>query len=226
MKPVAVLLMVAFAVTGCALSPQTVQFDPAPEIQALDVGGDAPVLVTVKDGRERDVIGTRGGVYADTSLLRSTGDLEEIIQGALQRGLRDQGFRPFDANEDATRLSVELTELSYIPEDSSVVNRIRVAAELRVRAERPDVSYTGRYRSSTTHDRPFTPSARRNEEMLNEVLERSLSRLLADERLQAFLAGEDDAGNGDEETIVDDDKDGDDDENADDDTDREDGDED
>ena len=199
MKRLATLLVFAAWLGGCGLSPQTVQMEPAPDVESANVGHNAAVLVTVDDQRERDEIGTRGGIYAETSLLRPANKVDEALLGAIQRGLQNQGFNAFNPGGDATRLQVALTELSYKPEDSSVVNRVEVGAELEVRAERPEADYTGRYRSTIRHDQPFTPSARRNETLLNDVMNRALNRMLADNKLLAFLAGEDEPEGADED---------------------------
>lgn len=59
----------ALVLGGCALSPQ--QLDPQPVLKGplTAVGHGQPVVVKVVDGRPGPSLGTRGGLYADTSTL-------------------------------------------------------------------------------------------------------------------------------------------------------------
>jgi uncharacterized lipoprotein len=65
------------------------------------------------------------------------------------------------------------------------------ALELVAEARRGDTTHVGTYKSSVEHDLPFTPSAARNQEMVNDILSRSIERMLNDPEMQAFLAGND-----------------------------------
>lgn len=185
------LLFCAALLSACGLSPQVVNLQPEPEIASANIGRNHSVNVTARDAREQDAFGSRGGVYAETSLIRPGNDVPKAIYEAVTKGLHVQGFNAFNPGSDATQLEVRLVELNYVPADTSVVNRIEVSARIEAVASRPNIEHIGRYQSSVTHDMPITPSARRNEAMLNDVLERTLTRLLTDPKLLAFLAGED-----------------------------------
>ncbi|WP_223428179.1 YajG family lipoprotein [Alcanivorax limicola] len=185
----------AALLSACGLSPQVINIQPEPEVSRSSLGGNASVSVTARDAREGDAFGSRGGIYQETSLIRPANDVPKALYEAVTQGLHQQGFNALNPSADATTLEVRLTELSYVPADTSVVNRIEVSARIEAigRRESPDgsVEHTGRYQSSVTHDMPITPSARRNEVMINDVLERTLVRLLSDPKLLSFLAGND-----------------------------------
>lgn len=184
-------ITLAALLAGCALSPQKITIEPAAEIEDANIGANTPVQVSASDLRDSEAFGSRGGVYPETSLIRPENNLVESLRAEVARGLQSQGFNAYNPGEDATRLEVQIEEFSYIPEEGSVVKKVEVTAVLKAVAERGNTTHTGRYQSKVTHQQPITPSASRNAEILNDVLNRSLNRLLADEELLAFLAGED-----------------------------------
>src|SRR3546814_13973892 len=70
---------------GCALSPQQVELLPqvAPAV-ASNVGKNLPVTVVGNDKRASAVIGSRGSIYAETSLIRASnkvaGELAALVR--------------------------------------------------------------------------------------------------------------------------------------------------
>ena len=186
-------LALALLLVGCGLSPQKITIEPRAEIDDdhANVGRNVAVQVSARDTRDSEAFGTRGGVYPETSLIRPANEITEPLRKMVARGLQSQGFNAYNPGEDATRLEVQIEEFSYVPEEGSVVKKVEVAATLVAVAKRDNVTHTGRYQSKVVHQQPVTPSARRNADMLNDVLNRSLGRLLADQKLLAFLAGED-----------------------------------
>ncbi len=177
---------------GCALSPQEVEVRPDPSVPAANVGHNAPVLVEVVDERTDEALGTRGGVYADTALIHPANDVNAEIRDIVRNGLQKQGFNAYNPGNQATRLRIRIKTLSYVPESGAVVNQVTTRAVLQAVAERPEATQDATFRSKVTHDMPFTPDARRNTAMMNDVLTRSLKRLLSDPQLLAFLSGTDD----------------------------------
>lgn len=187
MSAIALSIMLA----GCGLSPQKITIEPKAEVSDANIGRNIPIQVTARDMRDSEAFGSRGGVYPETSLIRPANDITESLRQTIARGLQSKGFNAYNPDDDATRLEVQIEEFSYVPEEGSVVKKVEVAATLVAVVERGNTTHTGRYQSKVTHQQPITPSARRNADMLNDVLNRSVNRLLADEKLLAFLAGED-----------------------------------
>ena len=81
----------ALVLGGCALSPQ--QLDPQPVLKGplTAVGHGQPVVVKVVDGRPGPSLGTRGGLYADTSTLTVR---SEDVMPKLQALAALDGFPP------------------------------------------------------------------------------------------------------------------------------------
>ena len=86
---------------------------------------------------------------------------------------------------------MRIATLSYVPEEGSVVNRVEVNTVIEALARNPQGDeYKGVYRAGNTYEQPLTPSAARNEMMINEVLNRALKQLLADPKLLSFMAAQ------------------------------------
>ncbi|MCH2558005.1 MAG: YajG family lipoprotein [Alcanivorax sp.] len=191
MKQLLVLAAAALLATGCALSPQQIQIEPKPQVTPANFGQNSQVQVIAVDSRSQKAFGSRGGVYKDTALVMPANDVREAIEEAVRGGLQSLGYNAFNPGGDATTLEVRLEKLDYVPEEGSVVNRVNLDLVLQAEARRGDTTHTGTYKSSTQHDLPFTPNVERNQAMVNEILSRSIERLLNDREMLDFLAGDD-----------------------------------
>ncbi len=187
----ALVLALSAAFAGCALSPQMIDVQPVADVEATNIGRNQPVQVLAVDSRDQEAFGTRGGVYKTTALVRPANDVKAAIEDAVRKGLQTQGFNAFNPSEDATRLEVRLEQLDYVPEEGSVINQVTLTLTLLAEASRGDVIHTGTYKSSVEHQLPLTPSASRNQTMINEILSGAINRLLKDPEMLAFLAGND-----------------------------------
>ncbi|MFN3712579.1 MAG: YajG family lipoprotein [Alcanivoracaceae bacterium] len=182
--------LLATSLSACALSPQMIDIVPKPEVVTRNAGNNEAVRVSTMDQRSSPAFGTRGGIYGDTSLIRAGNDMPGTITLAVRQGLQQQGFNAYNPGGQASDLEVRIVEFSYVPEEGSVVNRVEVKTELHAvaRNQRGD-EFRGVYRAGNTYEQPLTPSASRNRMMLNEVLDRALRQLLADDKLLNFLSG-------------------------------------
>ncbi len=173
--------------TACALSPQRVALAPAPDVPNLVFGGNSPIQIEVIDERADAAFGSRGGVYPDTSLILPAHDLTPAITRSLASALRQLGFVVIEDNSAQAQLRVFIEDIQYQPNPGPLVTRVRASATLRGEVTSNDLSESRRYHSRVSHRVPLTPSARTNERFLNQVLERSLSRLLQDQALLTLL---------------------------------------
>lgn len=193
MRRLAFLLLPAL-LAGCGLSPQRIDIQPQPKVASQNLGHNQPVAVKVVDDRDNATLGTRGGVYKDTALIRAANDVPTAIAKAVRQGLQAQGFNAYNPGQGATDLTLHLKTLEYVPESGLVVNQVKTHAVIEGVATRKNLTHKGTYRSEVTFDMPMTPSANRNRKMINEVLNRTLSRLLADPKMLSFLAGNNNPG--------------------------------
>ncbi|RCI70797.1 hypothetical protein DT376_32600, partial [Pseudomonas aeruginosa] len=102
----------ALVLGGCALSPQ--QLDPQPVLKGplTAVGHGQPVVVKVVDGRPGPSLGTRGGLYADTSTLTvRSEDVVPKLQAQAETAVRLLGYTPSANAYNAPQLTLTLAEL-------------------------------------------------------------------------------------------------------------------
>jgi len=176
---------------GCALSPQSINIDPAIDTSGLSTMADGPALaLAVDDNRGGDVLGTRGGVYAGTAEIRTTGDIRAPVRRELAAALETMGYRVVESGNSADAdLRVIIDEVNYQAIGDSVVKAVEIAVVLRVAATVDNREYTGRYRGRRTTDVLTPPNTEKNETMINEALSHVLERVLTDSELHTFLRG-------------------------------------
>ncbi|MHA5861499.1 YajG family lipoprotein, partial [Pseudomonas aeruginosa] len=78
------------------------------------VGHGQPVVVKVVDGRPGPSLGTRGGLYADTSTLTvRSEDVVPKLQAQAETAVRLLGYTPSANAYNAPQLTLTLAELKY-----------------------------------------------------------------------------------------------------------------
>lgn len=170
---------------GCALSPQQVELHPTLQTdQAGVLGRNQALRVTGNDQRESPVIGSRGGLYDNTSLIRATNDVAGNLAALVRNHLQSRGFNTLNASSGAPELAINLVALSYTPAEGYVINRVVVAASIQAVLTGPaSDSFSRTYTSSVTFEQPISPTAERNQAMLDEVLSRCVAQLAKDSLL-------------------------------------------
>lgn len=171
---------------ACAYSPQQVTIKPQINIADESYGNGRSIAVSGEDGREKKVLGTRGGIYEETSTITLANDMTKAIVTAAKAKLATQGFNVNSADSDAT-LKLVVEELTYdLPE--SVGKKVDLFCVIRVEAQAGTETYTGKYRTGSTVQTVFTPTMARNEAMINELISDTLVRAFSDPKLIAFLS--------------------------------------
>lgn len=192
MKPLSALLLflAVLSISGCALSPQSINIQPQVTLENVVPRGDGRALaLTVADERKTRVVGTRGGVYAATSEISTAADIRPAIRDELARQLDKLGFRIVDSGAEAATLKVIVDSIEYQASGSPVVDTVETAATIRVQARVDNREYSGRYRGTRTTEVFTAPDTEENEAMINAAVARVLERLLSDTELQDFLRG-------------------------------------
>lgn len=185
-------LPVVFAVllAGCGLSPQ--QLSPQPRLNAplVAVGQGQQVQVRVVDGRASPVLGTRGGLYPETSTISVPGEkLLPQLQAQTEAAVRLLGFTPSPNAFNAPQLTLTLTDLKYqSPKDSIYVTEADISAALRVDVQNGGRRHSGRYAASLNQRFGYAPNEQTNTDLVSEVLSDALSRAFKDPSIGQLLA--------------------------------------
>lgn len=184
-------LAVAFSLglTGCVNSPQ--QLDPVPQLKATinPVGQGQPVIVRVVDGRASQSLGTRGGLYPETSLVVvPSARIVPKLQAQVEAAVRLLGFTPSPNAYNAPQLTLTLAELNYqSPKDGLYVTEANIAATLRVEVQNATRRYTGRYGASLNQRFGMAPNEQSNTQLVSDVLSDALTRAFRDQNIGQLL---------------------------------------
>lgn len=178
------------ALAGCAHSPQ--QLDPTPKITGTinPVGQGQPVSVRVVDGRPSPTLGTRGGLYPETSaVIVPKAKVVPKLQAQAEAAVRLLGFTPSPNAYNAPQLTLTLAELKYqSPKEGLYVTEATIGATLRVEVQNGGRRYTGRYGASLNQRFGMAPNEQTNTKLVSEVLSDALSRAFRDQNIGQVLA--------------------------------------
>lgn len=172
---------------GCAFSPQQVTINPRISMDGEQYGGGRSVSVTAEDERADKTLGSRGGVYKDTSVITIDNDMPQAIVNAVKAKLATQGFN-VNAQDSNADLAVVVEELRYAIPEQSVVKKVDLNCVIRVDIRAGSEHFTGRFRTTAGQEMLFNPDMKRNQEMINKVLSDTLARAFSDAKLKAFLS--------------------------------------
>lgn len=174
---------------GCALSPQ--QLNPQPRLQGslVAVGQGQPVQVRVVDGRPSPVLGTRGGLYPETSTISVDGQrMLPRLQAEADAAVRLLGFVPGGSGYNVPQLTLTLAELKYqSPKEGSYVTEANITASFRVDVQNSNRRYSGRYGATLNQRFGYAPNAETNSQLVSDVLSDALTRAFKDPTIGQLL---------------------------------------
>lgn len=183
------ILLSGLSLAGCGLSPQ--QLNPQPVIQGaiVAVGQGQPVQVRVVDGRSSPVLGTRGGLYPETSTISVAGPtILPKLQAQVEAAVRLMGFTPSAGATNAPAITVTLSSLKYqSPKDEAYVTEADISAVLGVDVLNGNRRYNGRYSASLNQRAGMAPNEETNNQLVSEVLSDALTKLVRDPAIGAGL---------------------------------------
>ncbi|MCF7203808.1 YajG family lipoprotein [Pseudomonas oligotrophica] len=180
----------ALTLAGCALSPQ--QLDPDPKLTGTinPVGQGQPVVVRVVDGRSSPALGTRGGLYPETSsIIVPANKVLPKLQAQTEAAVRLLGFTPSPNAYNAPQLTLTLAELKYqSPKEGLYVTEANIGATLRVEVQNGGRRYNGRYGASLNQRFGMAPNEQTNTKLVSDVLSDALTRVFRDQSIGQLLA--------------------------------------
>ncbi|MFY0991424.1 YajG family lipoprotein [Halomonas sp. C05BenzN] len=175
---------------GCA-SPHYLQLDPKRTAEVPRTGSGQPITVVAMDGRDSEVIGTRGGSAMSTATITvNAHELMPRLQAEAERAVREMGFSPTtEQAEGRPRLTLTLEHLGYERGESRpVIGEARLEAVFVAEAVNGGNTYTGTYTSRRTQSFAVRPDRDTNTRMVNDLLSDGLDRAFRDPELGRLLA--------------------------------------
>ena len=183
------LAVSSLTLVGCAHSPQQLSPQPKLNAQLAPVGRGQPVVVRVVDGRPGPTLGTRGGMYPETSAISVSGaDLLPKLQAQAEAAVRLLGFTP-SASGSGPQLTVTLADLKYqSPKEGLYVTEATISSTFRADVQNNGKSYSGRYAASLDQRFGMAPNQETNTKLVSDVLSDALTRLFKDPTVGQVLA--------------------------------------
>jgi uncharacterized lipoprotein len=184
------IAVLSLSLFGCAHSPQQINPDPRLTTQLTAVGRGQPVVVKVVDGRASPSLGTRGGLYPETSAITVSGnDVLPKLQAQAEAAVRLLGFTPSPNAYNAPQLTLTLADLRYqSPKDGLYVTEADISATFRVDVQNAQRRYSGRYGASLNQRFGMAPNQQTNTKLVSDVLSDALTRAFKDATVAQVLA--------------------------------------
>lgn len=175
---------------GCGLSPQHLKPEPRFTGQMAAVGQGQQVTVQVSDARASAILGTRGGLYADSSAISVSGpDVLPRLQAESDAAVRMLGFTPVAQGSDNPQLTLKLTELSYkAVEKNAVAKEANLHAVYVLEVKNGSRRYNSRYAATLTQGYAKAPNEQTNSQWVSQVLSEGLQRVFKDPAIGQLLA--------------------------------------
>ncbi len=178
------------SLVGCAHSPQ--QLDPNPKLNGTinPVGQGQPVVVRVVDARPSPTLGTRGGLYPETSaVIVPSAKVIPKLQAQTEAAVRLLGFTPSPNAYNAPQLTLTLAELKYqSPKEGLYVTEANIGATLKIEVQNAGKRYNGRYGASLNQRFGMAPNEQTNTKLVTDVLSDALTRVFRDDNIGRLLA--------------------------------------
>lgn len=179
--------MFALAVlNGCALSPQYVDIKPTIDVKSKVAAANI-VIVNVQDRRAQAQLGTRGGVYKDTSYIYLSKPINETLQPEAKSALNRLGLQTQGASPQPIEMTIFLDKLSYSIIEEKLPKKVNLEAKLSLTVKRGNETHEGAFNSAKEFSYMKSPSEEENEKIINEILSETLSRLFNDSRFINFM---------------------------------------
>lgn len=179
----------AVLLTGCAHSPQQLNVTPSVTAPLSQVARQQPIVVTVQDSRSSPVLGTRGGLYPDTSNLTINPQAIQHLRQQVEQALGKLGFQVVpQGTPNANSLVVSLAELTYVsPKEGIYVTKADIGAAFLAEVRSANQRYNGRYSASAQHRFGYAPNQETNTRLVTEVMSDALSRVFKDPEIIRIL---------------------------------------
>ena len=179
----------AAVLAGCAHSPQQLNVVPGVTAPLSQVAQQQPVVVSVQDSRSSPVLGTRGGLYPESSNLTINPQAVSHLREQVEQALTKLGFQVVpEGTANANSLVVSLAELTYIsPKEGVYVTQADLGAAFTAEARSANQRYNGRYSASAQHRFGYAPNQATNTRLVTEVMNDALSRIFKDPEVIRIL---------------------------------------
>lgn len=188
---IALVTLCAVGVSGCVYASQTAMLTPVVSPAASIQADGLSVSLRVVDERPRREFGNRtfGGSGGE---INPGQDVRAVLFDAVSDGLAHLGFAPTQDEAGSKRsLKIEIREIEYRLSQGFWTVGAYTNAAIKAIARRGGDLYENFYRADSEARAAAAPSAHKNEQYINVVVNDVLNQLFADQELFRFLAKRD-----------------------------------
>lgn len=186
MKKIISSLFICLYFAACGLSPQIVKIDPTfSDAKGTPPSSDITFKLIVTDRRDSPNLGTRGGVYKDTSIIKTKGDITKKIHEKLVSSFKRINYKV--ESSAATELTIEINKLTYQGFGENRISEVEVSAEILATVSSSEETYSKTYKANRTKEVLKSPSEEKNQEMVNGILSTVIQRVLDDDDLLDYI---------------------------------------
>ena len=175
-----VLLALLLILAGCALSPQTVTIITDVKVaNANNEQQQKTIQFVVNDKRTNKVIGTRGGIYKDTSAIIADGDITQPVKNSLTAAYRVLGYNVLNGGATVV-ITVDIIDLKYAATGETTITSVETSSAVKASCQNGTYIVTNEYRITDKADVLKAPAPGKNQDMINSTLSSTLQRLVND----------------------------------------------
>lgn len=172
--------------SGCALSPQAVDIYPQVQVTGPAYGQGRQISVEVNDQRAIQALGSRGGVYGNTSTITINNNLAAAVQTAAQNALQQLGFNGNSSAKPA-QMVISIETLTYDTTQNKLIYNVALEAVLKVTTTVDGSIHEGSYTTLGKHQFGQAPDAAKNASIINKLLSDTIDRAFSDPNLARFM---------------------------------------
>jgi uncharacterized lipoprotein len=181
-----VIMLSVGLLSGCALSPQIIDLYPQVQVSGPAYGQGRQISVEVEDQRASQTLGSRGGVYGNSSTITINNNLTDAVQSAAQNALQQLGFNGNSSAQPA-HMTISIETLTYDTTQKSLMYYVDLRAVLKVTTRIDGSIHEGSYKTAGNHQFGQAPDADKNASIINKLLSDTIDRAFSDPNLARFM---------------------------------------
>ncbi len=184
MKNIFSIIIISSLFYACALSPHIVKINL--ELNEAKVASANTALnILVVDKRNSPILGLRGGVYKDTSTIKTEEDITANIHLNLANAFAEAGY--IVSPSATTKLEVSIISLKYQGHGENRVSEVDLSAEILATVTNSETKFTKSYKANRKKEVLKAPDEKTNEVLINNILGIVIQRVLDDEELLSYI---------------------------------------
>lgn len=188
-RPVIMTGLVASSalLTGCALSPQIITLDSDSAILPQALVENRTALVRVRDMRDSEYLGNRGGLDPQQSLLVAEPTLEVALTQKMQSALKKLGFGG-QSDRAPMKIEILINAFHFQCNQGIVVNSCGLDIELQLNAKEGGYEFSKPFSLSEERSVIASPRTGFNQEWINQSIDKIWGVMFNDPEVQKLLA--------------------------------------